>query len=247
MNREGIILTLSVKEMTATAKHASMITIMRKIWLIWLVGFLVAMALAPSVQIHALDVTTSQFLEPWGRRYPVLQLIWVVGGIPLTTLIVLYVASGQFGKETAHWWILGFFVLGSVIEVVAKHFVATAFPPNVPPSGDLKRLIIWTNIEPSTVVGWIRQIHSGPASVRLVSSHLFNGSFPSGHVFRITYAYGLFLSPKFRIIAATIAAISVVATGGHWIWDAVGGYLLASLCLEWAEFLPRKGQVLTHD
>ncbi len=196
-------------------------------------GFLAATVLAPTIPVHTLDVMSSRFLEVWGRQYPVLQLIWIAGGVPLTTLIVVYVASGRFGKQSACWRAFGLFVLGSAVEVVIKHFVATPFPPNVPPGGDWKRLIILTNIEPSTVLGWIRNIHSGPFNTAVSSSDLFTGSFPSGHVFRITYAYGLFLSSKIRLLIAVLAGICVVATGGHWIWDAFGGYLLASLNLEW--------------
>ncbi len=233
------------KQVTVPGKHASMID-MRKIWIVWLAGFLAATILAPSVPIHSLDVAVSGFLEPWGRQYSVLQLIWVAGGIPLTALIVVYIASGHFGRKPAQWRILGLFVLGSIIEVVVKHFVATAFPPNVPPSGDLRHLILWTNVEPSTVLAWIRDIHGGPAATHFSSSDLFRGSFPSGHVFRITYAYGLFLASQWRLMTAAVACVCVVATGGHWIWDAVGGYLLASLCLEGARVPAIEGEVVSH-
>ena len=214
---------------------------MRKIWLAWLIAFLVITVLAPTSAIHGLDVGTSRTLEGLGRRYPFLQLIWVVGGIPLTTLAVLFVASGRLGKTVTQWRFLGLFIIGSLVEIVAKHFVTTPFPPNIPPVGYYRQLVIWTNIEPSTIFGWIRDFNHSPSVSHLSSSRLLRGSFPSGHVFRITYAYGLFMSFQWRLLVAGLAALCVVATGAHWIWDAVGGYVLASLFLQWAYGLSTQG------
>lgn len=212
---------------------------------LWLALFIVSMLLAPTYGVHLFNERVSHDLEWWGHRYPALQLIWVVGGLPLTTLLVIYRASGYFGREPARWRILGIFILGGIMELVVKHFVATPFPPNVPPPTGYRQLILWTNIEPSTVFAWLRQLNPSTAGVHHLSSHLLRGSFPSGHVFRITYAYGLFLSSKWRLVIAGVAAFCVVATGGHWMWDALGGFLLASWGLEWRSTQP-KGRVMVN-
>ncbi len=206
---------------------------------------MVSMLLAPTYVVHLFNEMVSHDLEFWGHRYPVLQLIWVVGGLPITTLLVIYRASGYFGREPAKWRVLGIFILGSVTELLVKHFVATPFPPNVPPPAGYRQLIVWTNVEPSTVFAWLRQLNPSAGVGHHLASHLLRGSFPSGHVFRITYAYGLFLSSKWRVVIAGVAAFCVVATGGHWIWDAVGGYVLASLGLEWTS-TESKGRVIVN-
>ncbi|PSR36848.1 MAG: hypothetical protein C7B44_06860 [Sulfobacillus thermosulfidooxidans] len=188
-------------------------------------AFVVAALLAPSPEIMGLNSSISRMLEPLGHRWPFLQLIWVVGGLPLTTLLVIYQASGRWGRQTHEWRLLWGFIGGSIVELILKHYIATPLPINVAAPPPYAQITAWTNIEPATVVAWLGALVPTHGLHHAARSFL-RGSFPSGHVFRITYAYGLFLRNWTYGILILIAAFAVVATGGHWPWDTVGGALL---------------------
>ncbi len=202
--------------------------------------FIAASLVAASGPVLAADRYISRLLEPIGYHAPLLQLIWVVGGLPVTTLLVLVAASGFFGKRPAHWSVLAIFIGGSVVELMVKHWVATPFPPNVAAPALYGQIVAWTNIEPSAVFSAIGSLTHSPA-VHHASTTFLRGSFPSGHVFRITFAYGLILADVWRIALVVLAAFAVVATGGHWPWDTVGGFLLGSAGLVLA-----KARMSTH-
>lgn len=213
---------------------------MRKLLWVWLTGFVIAAIVAPTVSVMEFNTDLSRILEPVGRQWPAIQLIWVVGGLPVTTLVVLYFASGRLGRGSRQWSIFWVFVGGSVVELLVKHFVATPFPPNVVPGSPYAQMITWTNIEPSTVFAWLALWSHAPV-VRHASVGFLRGTFPSGHVFRITYAYGLLLKNFGFAALVAVAAFAVVATGGHWPWDAVGGFLLGAAGLAAAQKRRRYG------
>ncbi len=207
--------------------------------------FAVTAWLATTPWIHHLNRAVSMTLRPFGVHLPALQLIWVLGGIPLTFVVVLIVAWRR--KATRNSWlgILLGFVVGSLIEVLAKHFIVLPNPPNVRPTGFYRTIVAVTNIDPQQILHLLSLIvgrsRTGPSHFRLLQ-----GSFPSGHLFRITYTLLVLLGRRRPgigvIVAAAAASFCVVATGGHWIWDAVGGVILATLMATWFGIYGARGK-----
>ncbi len=198
--------------------------------------------------IHRLNRAVSLSLRPLGVHIPELQLIWVLGGVPLTFLIVLMVMWTRHARQKQWIGVLTGFIIGSVIEVLAKHFIVLPSPPNVAPPGLYRTIVASTNISPQQIVQLIYLVLGHPAK-GVSHFRLLQGSFPSGHLFRITYALLVITGrgqPNVKIaLAATLATFCVVATGGHWIWDAVGGVALATLIATWFS-IPR-GELRPHS
>jgi membrane-associated phospholipid phosphatase len=86
-----------------------------------------------------------------------------------------------------------------------------------------------TNITPQTVKHWLAAGLPTARAVQAVAGSWVRGSFPSGHTFRATYVTEALAprSPVVRWLVPLAVAAAVVATGGHWPWDTVGGWLLA--------------------
>ncbi len=204
-----------------------------------LFAFALSAGIATTPWMQSANRVVSSALRPMGVHIPALQLIWVFGGIPLTFLSVLGVAWNRSRKQKPWIGIVFGFIVGSLIELVSKHFIALPTPPNVPPEGFYQAIVVATNITPSQVLHLISLVAGHGTSG---SSHfkLLQGSFPSGHLFRLTYA--LLVLTETRKPGALVAVIDglasfcVVATGGHWIWDTVGGIVLATLMTTWIAF-----------
>lgn len=204
--------------------------------LVTFIFFALTAWLATTPEIHHFNRVVSTALRPLGIHIPELQLIWVLGGIPLTFLTVLFVAWRRHDNQKPWVGVVLGFVLGSLIEVLAKHFIVLPNPPNVPPAGFYRVIVRATNITPGEILRPLSLILGSPTGG---ASHfsLLRGTFPSGHLFRITYTL-LALAGRRRpsisvALAAAVASLCVVATGGHWIWDAVGGVALATCMATW--------------
>ncbi len=192
-------------------------------WGPWAAIFLALAAIAVSGLATGLNREVAAWLRPWGQSWPQLNLIWVFGGVPLTSAAVLW-ASFRRG-----WKYLPVFMGGMLVEVVCKHWIATPMPTATPEPLFYLHLEDWFNISPSTAMGWVDWALRRPTAVSSVH-HFLRGSFPSGHEFRITFTLGALTGGKnwgLLIGAALVTALLVVATGGHWILDAAGGFTLA--------------------
>lgn len=200
---------------------------------LWAGIFVGALLTAGTTMVLGVDRLFARWLSPVGMFMPVFNLIWVVGGLPLTTALILgRMLVQRKGFRKKRWDAFILFLAGSVIEAVCKHFVALPMPHAVPEPTFYRTLEIWTNIEPSTLSALVnRGAHTGS----IVGFHpFFYGSFPSGHVFRVTYTVGFLLDGRRNWLLwsmAALATFSVVATGGHWIWDTLGGFALARWAL----------------
>ncbi|MDI3316135.1 MAG: phosphatase PAP2 family protein [Bacillota bacterium] len=159
---------------------------------------------------------------PAGLRAP-LQLVWLAGSPILTGLLALLAAGRGRGRA----WRVGAGFLGVVtVEALLKALLPTPSPPLQP--------VTWPWLRE-----WLGFLSPSPAHVGLA---LFRGTFPSGHVARITFAGWLLASGGGRrpgrgdraaAWLAFLGALAVVATGGHWLWDALGGALLGWSLARW--------------
>lgn len=198
----------------------------RRRWLLWPLIFLLGALIAPVSFWLQLERDLGVLLKPLAGRLPVIQFIWIVGGVPVTFILLVWATwRGSRRRRLALWCgYLG----GSVIELLAKHWIHTPLPtPSAEPLW-LIRLGNDTNIGPSQVGAWLHALH--PRSSSNAANALLHGSYPSGHTFRITYLSAIWLGLRrwrWVVLIAMITAVCVVATGGHWIGDAVGGFSLA--------------------
>lgn len=192
-------------------------------------GFVIAAALAASGIVVPWDRAVGSTLAPLGRAVPWLNLVWVLGGPPVTGLIAVMGSA-----LTRQWRWLGLWMVGLVLEVATKHFIHTPLPTATPEPLWLARIESWTNPSPHVVLSvltrWmhVQRSHGG--------TPLLAGSFFSGHVFRITFTVGM-LFPRRQWVpwaAAAAAAAMVLATGGHWLIDTVGAVCMAGVLLRLA-------------
>lgn len=159
-----------------------------------------------------------------GMARPDLMVIWLLGSpVVSTLLLLLFTADAAYSWQvrlTA--WVLA--AVGGVVEVTCKHYgiggsvnaVGVAAMPHVG--------------------AWLDAIQRHlsipiPGDLASRATHfILRGSFPSGHVLRLTLAAAYALPrPGWTVptIVAATCGFMVVATGGHTLTDALGGACLA--------------------
>lgn len=185
-------------------------------------------AVAGSPVILHVNHMVAMGLRPLALRWGWLNVVWVVGGLPVT-LLVLVIGIAAWPPLRRSWRAIALgALLGSVIEVLLKHYVALPTPPAVPAPAVWNHLSAMLNVGPrdaDRVLHWLY-----PRAHHVTGPRLFPGSYPSGHVYRTTFVAGAFRSGRRRwpaLLIAAVVAFMTVATGGHWAWDTVGGVLLA--------------------
>lgn len=189
----------------------------------WLLPFLALAVIAYGGWLIPLDRAISGTLKETVGRVSILNLIWVVGGVPVTGLVVL---ATTLTRRQGRW--LALFLLGTLLEVLTKHWISTPMPRAVPESHWLSWIEARTNPSPSWTLATLRHllgVHTPPGG-----GHPFLlGSFFSGHVFRITFVVGMLsrYQPLVTAMSALVASVLVVAMGGHWAIDAAGAFLIA--------------------
>ena len=159
----------------------------------------------------------------WAPLHPIGQAFAVIGGVEVTAALALGLAAllwaGGFRAETAA---LGLFPLLLALESLYK-FVLAHPPP----------------------VGFAHP--DGPSLVTMLhrGTLIFGGSYPSGHMIRTVFVYGLGafvvrrLAPprwgRLAVPAVTtvvgLMALDRVYLGVHWQSDVVGGVLLGGAAL----------------
>jgi len=175
------------------------------------------------------DVLDKQVLQGmsslWSESlHPLFQAIAELGGLELTTLLMLALAifllRRGFGADA---WVVLVFVAAQVLEVVYKANLHHLGPPRTVAHAD------------------------GPSITDLVSgSGPLANSFPSGHMVRAVIAYGLIAFvvqrlapwPLARTLAVPIATVIIVLVAFdrlyldvHWESDVLGGLLLGGIGL----------------
>lgn len=197
-------------------------TIRAPFW--WALTFVISAALAWTGWLNPVNQVVADWLAPVGRTAYAINLVWVVGGVPLTTLAILVVSW----RKPQGWRWLGVFLAGILLEAIVKHWIVTPLPVATPEPVWLQQWEMWTNPSPQGVAHTIGRVLGVKATGTLGGS-LFRGSFFSGHVFRVTFVTGAFTKrrPWILTLVTVVAGFCVVATGGHWLWDVVGAFLLA--------------------
>ena len=163
--------------------------------------------------------------EAWRPSlHPLLQAIAILGGLEVTTLLVLgvsiYLWRGGFGSDA---FVFVIFFAAQAFEIFYKLNLHHPQPPPSLAEGD------------------------GPSITEAFTSATGTGnSFPSGHMLRTVIAYGLLafiirrLSPSPRVrLAAVVGAVVITVVMAfdrlyldvHWESDVVGGLILGAIGL----------------
>lgn len=183
------------------------------------------MAIAAGM-FDSLDKQVQQGMSSlWSESlHPVFQAIAELGGLELTSLLMLALAifllRRGFGADA---WVVLVFVAAQVFEVLYKANLHHLGPPRTVAHAD------------------------GPSITDLVSgSGPLANSFPSGHMVRAVIAYGLIAFviqrlapwPLARTLAVPIATVLIVLLAFdrlyldvHWESDVLGGVLLGAIGL----------------
>ncbi len=203
-----------------------------------LLGLTALMAVAaPFGTIKALNQGVSQTLQGLpGLPRLVLDVVWPVGALPVVAVLLLVALFSRPTPAAARLRVLGAFVGLGIVELALKHFIPTTKPPGpeatVPMLEGLQHLV---DVRPQNVADWLTGLAQAFTGHHLSAQVLRNafaerGTFPSGHVARLAFLTA-FLAPLPRLglvlLAGLLAGLAVVATGGHWFWDAFGGVTLA--------------------
>ena len=185
-------------------------------------------ALSGLVAAGRFDRVDRGFKDAFGKVYsepahPFLQAIAVLGGVEITGLVVLGLGLWlwQRGFRDELWALTGFAVI-VVLELIYKKLL---FHPG-PPAGHADGPSISDLIEPVAAL---------------------RNSYPSGHVLRAVFAYGLLafvihrLGPGGIWARAVVLAAAVLSIAGvaftrlylavHWESDVLGGMLLGGIGL----------------
>lgn len=211
-----------------------------------LLALLLALAvLAPLAPVLAFDRAVSHTLFALPRTtLTVLNLVWVVGALPVTAALLLIATLGRplpSRARAASW--AAFAALG-LCEVMLKRLIATPQPHGPAVSVPLLHALIQDlNIDAHEAAGWLAAttawLTGRPLPPQVTTTVVGpRGTFPSGHVARLTFLAGyLFKAPRtpWLLAVAGLAGLAVVATGGHWLWDALGGLVLALAWLRLAK------------
>ncbi len=210
----------------------------------YLIGF-AAMAIAFAIYssvvatgaMHGTDLQVAAFLQGiWvPATLPLLQGVAVLGGIEITTLLVLAMAVyvWRIGFRTEVWAFLAFPV-ALALELLYKHLVDHR-PPVSLAHGD------------------------GPSLSQLLGGSGQGNSFPSGHMMRTVLVYGLLafvinrLAERrwLRLVSLAGGAVLIILMAFdrlylevHWESDVIGGFLLGSLAFLGATiWLDRPGRL----
>lgn len=205
---------------------------MRKQMLLWGLVLGTALLLSRLAAIGGINVAVARALEPVGRAWPWLELVWVAGSLPVTAFLIFLATRIRSAYRGARWTLWAGFLGGTLVEVALKHWWPLPLPHALPTPLPYRLWISDLNIEPSQLTA-LFPVLAHHAHGRL-GSGLFHGSFPSGHVFRLTFTAGAWTvgrRPVWIAAVGIVAAVAVTATGGHWVWDTVGGFALARLAL----------------
>jgi membrane-associated phospholipid phosphatase len=173
----------------------------------------------------ALDHQVAQSMHDLWQEplHPVFQLIAELGGLELTTILMLalfiYLWRGGFGADAL---VVGAFFGAVALEVLYKKLLYHPGPPFSLSHGD------------------------GPSLTAALEDGALGNSFPSGHMVRTVVVYGLLAfvvrrlarSRTTRTLAIPVATIVIVLMvfdrlylDVHWESDVVGGLLLGGIAL----------------
>ena len=205
----------------------------------WAAAFVASAVVSLYGWLTPINLFMAHLLEPLGKAVPDFSIIWVIGSVPVVGVLLL-LWDWSMGRWRQFWIFLG----GVVLEIVTKHLIGTPLPHSV--GGEpfwIGRLERWVNPSPHVVFTAIKRKLGILPSVAQGTQSFFRGSFFSGHVFRLTFLTGVVGGagrPWLMGIIGLIAGILVVALGGHWALDAIGGFCLARALISADSYFRRK-------
>lgn len=167
-----------------------------------------------------------------------LGILAYIGSIEVTLLIALLLTFPLFkGLRLLAIAPAALVLAGSVIEWVFKHVIANAAPPDF--------------------------YQRFPSFLPSLSRHADANGFPSGHMIRATFLYGLclYLAERWQLFGRDSSRLSPILVvlvlllgyalcylGAHWFSDVLGGTLLGlSILVATIAYLERKRQVTIEE
>lgn len=183
--------------------------------LLWVGVLAVSVLLETLPALHRLDL---RLVRAWSRGSSPdwLPNVWSAG-MPLATtaafLVASWAAASSWRERLAAWTL---FALAGVLEIGVKHL-------GLGGSGVDAGVYLVRNPE-----GRLRMVQHVLNAV--VSRVRLQGSFPSGHVLRLTLIAGCLVPTPNRGLALTVGVLScfaAVTVGGHTIAEGIGGLALA--------------------
>ncbi len=203
-------------------------------------AFLLVALLVQLRQFDRLDYRLLHYLQDRGSggQDVGLAILAYIGSIEVTLLIALVLTFPLFkGLRLLAIGPVVLVLAASVIEWVFKHLIANAPPPNF--------------------------YHRFPSWLPHLSRHADANGFPSGHMIRATFLYGLclYLAERWQLFgrdSSRLSPILVVVVlllgyalcyvGAHWFSDVLGGTLLGlSILVATIAYLERKRQVTIEE
>ncbi len=198
----------------------------------WLLALIASLALAGTPLAPPLNIWAARhFAHLAGRSAPYWTVVWPVGQIVVSTLVFLVLIFARRRRAQERLVACALFALGLAVEAACKHWglgsgastLARIRQP-APPAQIV-----------TTVTHAVGRVFSGvrlPAATRAGLS----GTFPSGHVWRLTFIAGWITRRPgwvLPVIVGALAAFAVVVRAGHVLTDALGGGFLALCLLAW--------------
>ncbi len=203
-------------------------------------AFLLVALLVQLRQFDRLDYRLLHYLQDRGSpgQDVSLAILAYIGSIEVTLAIALLLAFPLFkGLRLLAIGPAALVLAGSVIELLGKHLIANASPPAF--------------------------YHRFPSFLPTLSRHADANGFPSGHMLRATFLYGLclYLAERWQLFgrdSSRLSPILVVVVlllgyalcylGAHWFSDVVGGALLGlSILVATIAYLERKRQITIEE
>lgn len=204
----------------------------------WLLALIATLALAGTPLARPLNIWAAHACARLaGHSGPYWTVVWPLGDIVVTTLLFLIVLFARRHKGRERLAAVGLFALGLAVEVVCKRWSLGSAAATL---AHLRR-----PDPPAPAVTAVTHAVSrvfARAHLPAQPSASLPGTFPSGHVWRLTFIGGWvqrrpgWLLPA---LVALLAAFAVVVRVGHALTDALGGACLAFLLLAWAGRLGR--------
>jgi len=192
---------------------------------LWLSLFiLLSVASATPAGRHADHAAALWSAHVAGAARPDLMVIWVLGApLAAVALLLLFTADSRYTWRQ-RWAAWGLLAAAAAVELLCKHLgiggnVAAVAVPAMPHLAP--RLAALERHLAVPVIGRLSA---------LASQVTLRGTFPSGHVLRLTLAAGYALARPgwmLPVAVAVAAGFCVTATGGHSATDALGGAALA--------------------
>lgn len=192
----------------------------------WIVALLASVVLASSPLARPLNLWASHTaIHMAGRRASDWMAVWPVGNVVVAAVLLLVLPLGGAGHWRQRLTAWGLFLLGLGLEVLAKRLdlgtgrpvLRTLHMPSMAPTVAAVTHSVSRALPPHLWPWLLTQLH-------------VVGTFPSGHVLRLTLVAGYSTPEPAWPLAAAVAAIAsfaVVATAGHTLTDALGGAILA--------------------